>query len=828
MNTLSWRLLLRELRAGELRLLLGALTIAVAAVCAVGFFTQRVHRALEGEAAQLVGGDLVLVSDHPWAGEVIAEAGRRGLVQARTLVFPSMVQAGGNFSLAEIKAVSSNYPLRGRLVAAATPDSSGQAVDAGPAPGCVWPDERLANALKIRPGDPLQVGKRLLRVTAILVREPDRGVNVFNFAPRLLMHVDDLPASGLLGPGARISDRQLLGGGQDGIEDFRQWLTPRLERGQRLEDAGNARPEVRTALDRAERFLGLAAVLAVVLAAVAMALATRRYMQRQLDACAVMRCLGCTQGRLLRLHLALFVWLALFAALLGGVLGFAVHYALLGGLSGWLDLNLPSPGLQPMLLGIAVAGVLLFGFALPPLLQLADVSTLRVLRRELGVPAGSALGGRMLGLLALAGLMLAAAGEMKLGLMVMAGFALAALLFLSAAWGAVSLLIRVRARGGFAWRQGLTSLGRHRQASILQITSLAVAFMALLLLTVTRSELLDAWQGSLPPDAPNRFAINLQPEQRLPFGERLAQAGIAAELSPMVRARLLQINGKAVSASAYPDDERAQRLVEREFNLSWRADLPSGNRIVGGDWFPPGSSGQPLASVEAGLAKTLGIAVGDEIVFAVAGEQKRLRVSSLRRLEWDSLRVNFFVLVPPGVIEEAPASYITSFRLDNAHAALGGELVQAFPNLTLIDIAEVLEQLKQLIAQVAGAVQLVFLFTLAAGIVVLLAALFSAFDERRYEFALMRALGASRQSLLQALFVELAAIGGSAGLIAALGAAALGQLVGRQIFEIAPPVDFFLPVLAAGGGALLTSVVGWLALRRLLDIPPWPTLRAGG
>lgn len=827
MSRLAWRLLGRELRSGELRLLLAALVVAVAAVCAVGFFADRVRLALEYEAQQLMGGDLVLVADHPWAPEVAEAAVQRGLQQAETRIFPSMVQANGEMLLADIKAVSGNYPLRGRLVAASQAGAAGQPVAGGPQPGTVWTDERLAGALRVGPGSSLTVGSSRLPVTAILTQEPDRSFNVFNLAPRLLMHIDDLAASGLIRPGARVTYRRLLAGDAAAVDDFRRWLTPRLGRGERVEDASNARPEIRGALDRAQRFLGLATLLTVILAAVAVALAARRYMQRHLDACAVMRCLGSTQSGLLRLHLALFFWLALLALVLGGALGFAAHFVLIQWLSGLLEISLPLPGWLPLGQGAAVAFVLLFGFAMPPLLQLAKVPTLRVLRREMGAPAPSLLGAYALGLLLLAGLLFLVAGDRRLGLLAVAGFVGAGVLFWLLAAAGVRLLAGLRRGGAFGWRQGLANLARHRAASTLQVVALAIGLMAMLLLTVTRGEILAAWQRASPADAPNRFVINIQPDQRQAVAAQLAAGGIAAELSPMIRARLLQIGERVVSAASYPDDERAQRLIEREFNLSWRADLPAGNRLTAGNWFPADAAGQGLASVEEGLAKTLGIKLGDELRFVVAGQEKRVRVSSLRKLDWDSMRVNFFVLMPPGVLEDAPASYITSFYLPPAQQALGRALVERFPNLTVIDVAALLRQFQDVMSQVAGAVQFVFLFTLAAGIVVLYSALLSAFDERRYELALMRSLGAQRRQLRLALLVELAAIGGCAGLIAAAGAMGLGQLIARQVFELDLPLNLWLPVFSALGGALLAAAIGWLAVRRLLDTPPLLALRAG-
>ena len=820
MIVFSWRLLGRELRSGELRTLLAALVVAVAAVTAVGFFTDRIRLALEQEAHQLLGGDLVLVADHPWDDQIRAEAAKHGLQTADTIVFPSMVQAERGVQLSDIKAVSADYPLRGRLGTASATDGE------RPQLGTVWLDERLSGTLQAGPGQSVQLGLNKLPVAAILTFEPDRGINFFTLAPRLMMRIEDLPASGLIQPGSRLTYRFLIAGDRAAVADFRKSIEPRLGRGERLEDASNARPEIRNVLNRAQRFLGLATLLTVILAAVAVALAARRYMQRHLDACAVMRCLGITQGGLLRLHAGLFVWLALFAAALGCLLGFAAHFVLISWLADLLALRLPSARWLPLVGGAAVAGILLFGFAFPPLLQLSKVPTLRVLRRELGPPQPFLLGGYALGIVALAGLLLLVSGDLRLGAYAVGGFAGA----LAAFWLIARLALRVAAslrRGGFGWRQGLANLERHAAANTLQIVALALGMMAMLLLTVTRVELLAAWQKATPVDAPNRFVINIQPEQRQPVADLLAANGIAADLSPMVRGRLMEINGHPVSAASFPDDERAQRLIEREFNLSWRADLPLGNQVSAGRWFAADDAGKGLASVEEGLARTLGVKVGDSLVFVISGQPVRVDVSNLRKLDWDSMRVNFFVLTPPGVLDNAPASYITSFHLAGNQTAFGQTLVAQFPNLTMIDVGAILAQIQTIMGQVIQAVQFIFLFTLLAGAIVLLSALLTAFDERRYELSVMRALGASRAQLGQSLLAELAVVGGIAGFIAAAGASALGQVLARKVFQLDMPLDLWLFPLASLAGAAASIGIGWLAVRQLLKTPPLLALRAG-
>jgi putative ABC transport system permease protein len=817
---LGWRMLRRELRSGELRLLFAALAIAVAAVTAVGFFTDRVRVALNQQAQQLIGGDLVLIGDQPWPDAWRLEAEQRGLRQAETLVFPSMVVADGRMQLAEIKAVSSNYPLRGQLLITPAVDSRLQS-------GEVWLDERLAGNLKLAPKDKLNLGLLRFPVGAILTHEPDRGINFLSFAPRLMMHLDDVGKSGLIQSGSRITYRFLFAGDPSVIAGFRAWLEPQLSRGQRLEDIQNARPEIRSALDRAQRFLGLATLLTVVLAAVAVALASRRYMQRHLDACAVMRCLGLTQNSLVTLHLTTFFWLAIISGCVGVLVGFTAHFALIAWLSKLLTMDLPLPTWHPLLPGFLVAGVLLAGFALPPLMQLSRVPTLRVLRRELGPPQPLLLVGYLLGILLLAGLIIWVAGDLRLGGLAVAGFVAALAGFWLIAQICIGLLIRIPTRIGFGWRQGLSNLARHRTASVVQIVALAIGLMAMLLLTLTRAELLDAWQNAMPADAPNRFVVNIQTEQRGAIQTVFENAGIAAEISPMIRGRLKSISGKSVSAADFPDDERAQRLVEREFNLSWRVEMPAGNQLVSGRWFTPEDKGSGQASVEEGLARTLGIRLGDELVFTIAGVEKSVRITSLRKLAWDSMRVNFFVLMPPGVIEDSPASYITSFYLPPDRSTFPVKLLEEFPNLTLIDIGEVMRQLQAIVSQVAAAVQFVFLFTLLAGGIVLYAALLSAFDERRHELALMRALGASRLQLKNAMLAELAIVGSIAGLIAALGASLLGQFIAHQVFQLEIGFDLRILFVAILSGCCLAVSAGWFVLRKLLSTPPLLVLKAG-
>lgn len=821
---LSLRMLRRDLKAGELGLLLVALIIAVTSLTSVGFFTDRVARALKLEANQLLGGDLVLVADHALKPEWRAEATRRGLRSVVSASFTSMATLGEGAQLAGVKVVEDGHPLRGSIRIAPglnQPDAPAPGI---PARGELWLDERLASALGAKVGDVVGLGASRLRMAAVLSFESDRGANFFSLLPRLIINAADLPATQLIQPGSRAFYRLHVAGDPAEVAGFERWAKGRLQRGESLETVDNARPEVRTVLDRAERFLRFAAMLAVVLAAVAVGLATRRFVERHLDGCAVMRCLGARQAQLMGLFIGEFVLLGLAAGVVGCALGFGVQFVLAGLLGGLVGVPLPAPGGWPVVHGMAVALLLLLGFALPPLIRLGRVSTLRVLRREWnGVAAREGLAWG-LGALVLAGLLVAIARDWLLGAWVVGGFALAFAVYGLVAWLVLGLLGHLRAVAGSGWRYGLAALRRRPVASLVQVLALGMGLTALLLLTLVRSDLLDNWRQATPADAPNRFVINIQPDQLAPLRAFFADDGRPVPLlQPMIRGRLAAVNGRPVGPDDYADD-RARRLVDRDFNLSFDSRLPDGNSVVAGRWH--GADTTPQFSVEQGLAQTLGLAMGDVLSFEIAGVRSEARITSLRKLDWDSMRVNFFVIAAPSMLDSQPASYITSFHLPAAQMEFANRLVAAFPNLTVIDVAAVIGQIQGMVEQLIGAVQFVFGFAVVAGVVVLLGALQATHDEREKELAILRTLGARNRQLRGALLAEFAALGLIAGALAGVGATGIGWALGHFVFKL-PYAPSLLPVLAGAlAGCVVVMLAGWLGTRHLLSRPPLESLRA--
>ncbi len=818
-------MLARDWRAGELTVLGLALMLAVAALTSVGFLTDRVEQALRLQSHQLLGGDLLLTADHPLPEHFRQEAATRGLRVAESATFPSMVSLGDAALLAEIKAVSAGYPLRGSLRTAAVLNAADAATARVPEAGEAWPDERLATTLGLAPGTSLALGRIAVQSGPILTMEPDRGMNVFALAPRLMINLADLPATGLIQNGSRVRYRLHLAGEASDVKAFEAWATAQLGRGEKIESLDNARPEIRNVTERAQRFLRLAALLAVILAAVAVALAAERYMRRHLDGCAVMRCMGASGAQLLLIHGGEFLIFGLVATLAGCGVGYAVQAGLEQILAGLMLTKLPAASLLPWLHGLLVGLTLVIGFALPPLLRLKRVPTIRVLRREWSGSEPASVGAYLLGALVLAALMLWMAGELRLGLIVLGGFLIALAFFAMAARLLLAVLGRLRPAGrGYGWRHGLANLRRRLAATMVQAVALALGLTALLLLTVARGDLLDSWLERVPADAPNRFAINIQPDQRVAIADFFKARGLPPpELEPMVRGRLVQVNAQPVLPESYADD-RAQRLVDREFNLSWSEKIPSGNTVSGGRWH--GATQAAEFSVEQGLAETLNLKLGDRLTYDIAGNQVEAVITSLRKLDWDSMRVNFFVMSPPAVLGDYPASYITSFHLPAEKAGAIPELVRAFPNITVIDVAALVRQLHATIDQVARAVQLVFGFAVLAGLAVLYAALQASSDERRHELAVLRALGARSRQLSSALLAEFAALGALAGLLAGIAASLIGWGLARFAFRLdyLPQAELWLVGMLAG--TVLVVVAGWLGASSMLRQSALPALRA--
>ncbi len=833
---LALRMLSRDGRAGELTVLIAALSLAVASVGTVEFFADRVKTALTRQANLLLGADVLVTGDRPLPPAFVAEARRRGLATTPALKFNSMVQRAGSDAaagavLADVKAVAAGYPLRGAIVLAADSAPEGVRARGIPPRGEAWPDARLAARLGVGVGDRISVGEATLTVGAIVQQEPEVAGGLLAIGPRLLVNLDDVPATNLLQPGNRAQYRLLVAdpSQRDRLDPYLKWLQEKLQPGQRMENVRDLRPEVRQTLDRAEQFLGLAALVAVVLAAVAIALAASRYLRRHLDTAAMLRCFGASRRQTLLLFVLQFGFLGLIASVVGIALALVGQQLLVLLLNTIAAGELPLPSLLPALGALATGIVLLGGFALPPLIALAGVPPLRVLRRDLPRPRPGGILAYLLGAAVIALLIGWQAQEPKIGVIMVAG--MAALLGGAAlsAWVLIALLKRLPQRG-VTWRYGLANLRRRPLASSLQIGALALGLMALLLLTVVRGDLMQNWRASLPPDAPNTFVINVLPDQV--DGVRAAmkaESGSDVVLYPMVRGRLVAVNGTRLDTAQYAD-LRARRLAEREFNLSWAAQLAPTNHIVAGHWFDGATGVKAGISMEQGIAESLKLKLGDALTWDIAGTELTATITSLRKVDWDSFRPNFFTLFAPGAIDGMPQTWMGAIRVPTGpqSAQWLAALVQRYPNVLAIDVGEIVHQVQAIIEQVARAIEFVFLFTLIGGLLVLQAAIAATQDERKFDAAILRTLGASEAQLTPALVAVFLVLGALAGLRAAAGASATGYFLSDRVFQIPFTLNPLVWLYGIGAGALAVTLAGWLGTRGTMRHPPLEVIRQLG
>lgn len=828
---LALRLLRRDWRSGELYLLAAALVLTVAAITAVGFFTDRIERTMQRQGGELIAADLAIDSSRPIPPSFTDAAAARGLVVARTLTFRSVVLAGDDTQLVQVKAVDDAYPLRGEMRLKADIDAAEQPAPGPPGDGVAWVEPRLLYVLGADPGARIDLGEATFTADRLIAYEPDRGGNFFQIAPRVMIHMDALPATGLVTAASRVRHRLLVAGPRDAVADFAEWAEPRLPASAGLIDAREARPEFATAVDRASRFLHLAALTTLLVAGAAIALASRRLVDRQTDAVAVMRCLGAPRHLLTRIFAIRLLSFGLLASLAGCLLGWLGQRGLALLLADWVEGPLPAASIQPVFVGIGTGLVALAGFALPPLLQLADVPPLRVLRRDLGPPRVSVAFAGLGAAAALALMILWQAGDVELAWKLLLGVvaAVAALVTLGAVMVWLAGLAAARTRG--IWRLGLAGLARRPAAAILQITGFGLGILALLLLAVVRVDLLRSWQETLPEGAPNRFLINIQPHERDALADWLADHDIdAAGIFPMIRGRLTGIGARNIEPDDY-EDPRAERLAAREFNLSYATALQADNSIIAGRWWGGAGHTAPTSgqfSVEEGIAETLGIRLGDHLRFQVAGQTVSAPVTSLRQVQWDSFNVNFFVIGTPELLASQPATYITSFYLPAAREALVPELLRAFPSVTLIDVGALLAQVRGIIEQGIHAVEYVFLFTLAAGLLVMYAGIQASLAVRRAEHGVLRTLGANRRQLLRGLLVEFTAAGLLAGLTASIFAQITGFVLARQLFDLPFAPNPWLWVFGVLGSGAAIGLAGTLGTYRALVRPPLAALRGAG
>jgi len=816
------KMLARDWRGGELGVLVMALVLAVGVVSGISAFTSRLQNALEQESHRFLAADVVVSSSRELPAQWIEKSDVDGLQHALTLQFPSMVYVGEDtMSLASVKAVSEAYPLRGALTYSTEPFGAVVSADAGPRQGEVWLDSRLFALLDVTIGDTVTVGEATFVVAAAARTEPDQGSSFYGYGPRVLMHYADIPATGVVQPGSRVEYRHLYAGASASIADFTQWLEPQLQDGQRVITVEEGQPGISNALDRAESFLLLAGSLAVVLAGVAVALAARRFSERHHNYVAIIKSLGATSGTINRLYGSSLLLLGLMATVIGCLLGWGIQALFFYLFADQMPVQPGPSGVRPYAIGAVTSLTCLLCFAWPPLRRLGQSSPLRVLRRDLPLEGRRAIQDYALGLLAITLLMWWYSADWKLTLAVLAGLALTAGLGFCLA---LTLLRGGRLVGmsaGSIWRLALAGLQRRGTANALQVVIFAMAIMMLLMLLLVRTSLIDEWQAQLPDDAPNHFMINIGPEDVQPIEQALRLENITSEpFFPMIRGRIMSVQGADLPITDDVEEGRRQR----EINFTWSDTLPADNKLLAGQWWEPGTE-EALVSLEEEFAERMGIEVGDTVGFLVGSQVLETRVASIRQLDWQSMRPNFFLVFPPRLLAAYPATFMTSFHLDATEKSFLNRFVRNFPTVTVIEMDVVVEQIRTIINQVSAAINLVLIVILAAGGLVLVAGVQASVDARVHESAILRALGAQRRLILGGLLIEFATMGMFAGLLATVAAELSVFILQTTVMEMDyTPTPWIWP-LGIVAGTVIIGALGVFSCRRVVSAPPVEVLR---
>jgi len=820
---LALRMLWRDSRSGELTILILALIIAVTSSTAIALFSDRLQRTMTNQTAEFLAADLVIASPNPVPSEWLARAIQLDLAQARTAEFSSVLIEHDELLLAGIKAVSNAYPLRGFLKTTTTDYSTETITHNGPEQGSVWVEKRILPALKLKLGDPLTVGEKQLIITHIITYEPDKKGDFYSFSPRVMINEADLKATGIVQPGSHVHYFFQFTGEAKALAEFKQWLKPQLNPSQRIMDIHEDRPELGSALERAERYLGLSSIVVILISGVAIAMATRRYTERHFNATALLRCLGCKQNEILWLYSSQFVVLGLVASATGCLLGWFAQEVLFHLLKQLLPQHVASPGLLAVFFGFIIGMAVLLGFALPPLLRLKQVSPLRVLRRELEPLPTSAwlIYGLALGIIGL--LVWKYTEDLKMTATIL-GVGLMTLLALGLlVYGLLNITRKWLPSMSLAWRFGLQGLLRNSRANVSQILAFSITLVAMVLSFTVRTDLIDNWQKQLPENAPNHFALNIFPNQQVAFQQELQQQHISgSQFYPVVKGRLVEINHTPVQ-QIVSKDSQGENATHRELSLTWTNELPEENKIVAGNWWNDPQTG--FVSVEQKLADSLKIKLGDHLTFTVGSQQINATVASIRELRWDTMKPNFYMIFSPGTLDAYPSTFITSFYLPETQKNVLNTLVKKFPGTTILEVDLILRQFKTLLTQLTQAINYLLYFALAAGLAVLFAAVYATLDSRIYEGALMRTLGANRSLLRKAYIIEFSVLGLISGLLAVVISEAIIYALYTHVMAMEYRPSLYLWALVPFTGALFVGMAGCWGVRHVLNKSPLRVLR---
>lgn len=822
---LALKFLLREWRSGELYILVTALIIAVAALSSISFYTDRVAHALNDQAIELLGGKLVVNSSTKFPTQFISQAQANHLNSTQIIYFPTVAVASQQLQLVDVKAVTSTYPLAGNL---RTKNNINQPelINHGiPSIGTIWVDARLLSLLNVTVGSKITIGVHTFNIAQILTYEPDVESNVFTIAPRVLMNQADIEKTEVIQPGSRVTYSLLLTGDDNNLRNYKRWLILNLNSHQRILGLKEGRPQIQNTLQNAENFMHLAVVICVVLSGIAIGVTARRYAQRHAQSVALLRCLGLKQRQILNIYFIQFIILGIAGSAIGCVIGYFSQLFLAHIFSGWFNIHLPAVVLSSILIAIITGLCILLGFTLAPLMHLKTISPMRILSRELHPMQPSTLLTYAGAIAVVGGFLLLHTENWQFTLLLLYGIAFTVLVLYWVGYAFIHLTHFLTPGVGITWRYGITNLARRSNANIIQLIAFGLIIMTSLLLYLLRNDLIQTWQQQVPANAPNYFAINIEPDDVSAIQQLLSQKTmVTSGIYPMVRGRLITLNGKPIK-QAVPPEQISNNALNRELNLSWTMQLPSDNKIVQGSWWTTHEINQSLVSMEVNLANALAIKKGDVLGFQVGDKQLHATVYSLRSLRWDSFHPNFYMIFPPGVLDKLPATYITSFYLSPSQKPILTALVKQFPSITIIDIAQLLVQTKYIISSITKAIKYILIFTFIAGLAILYASLQVSLDERLHESAIMRALGASRKQLRMIFATEFIVLGLLAGLLGSICATLIAWLIAYRFLDIAYTVNYIYWFYSVIIGGCVIGIAGLWGVRSVIKQSPLIILR---
>ncbi|MFW5444014.1 MAG: ABC transporter permease [Methylococcaceae bacterium] len=820
--SLALRLLLRDGRSGELTILVLALIIAVTSSTAISLFADRLHRTMSTQAADFLAADLVITSPALIPDAWISKAESILLERARTAEFSTVLIENDELLLAGVKAVSSNYPLRGYLKTTQSDYTNETIKHQGPVQNEAWVDKRILSALKLKIGDALMVGEKALTISQLITYEPDKRGDLYSFSPRVMINDADLQATQVLQPGSHVHYFFQFSGSAQAVSQFNRWIKPNLNASQRLMDIHEDRPELGNALSRAERYLGLSSIVVILIAGVAIAMSTRRYSERHFNATAILRCLGCKQSEILWLYIVQFLVLGVIASLIGTLFGWLAQETLFHLLKDLLPAKVANPGFIAIILGFLTGLAILFGFALPPLLRLKKVSPLRVLRRELDPTPVSAWLVYSLALSLVSVLIWRYTQDLK-----MTGTIIGGGLVTTLVAGVIIYIFLLQSRKilphmRLSWRFGLQGLLRNPKASVSQILAFSLTLLAMILSYTVRTDMLDDWQNQLPNNAPNHFVLNVMPQQVTSFKQQLEQQKISnTQFYPVVRGRLIKINDVAVQ-QIVSKDSQGERATHRDLSLTWVNDLPKDNKTVSGRW---DASEKGLVSIEKKLAKSLQVSLGDKLTFTIGSQSVSAKVSHIRTVQWDTMQPNFYMVFSPGTLTGYATTYITSFYLAEENKRVLNTLAKKYPSITILEVDVLLKQFKMILTQLTAAINYLLYFALLAGFTVLFAAVYSTLDNRIFEGTLMRTLGANRSLLKKAHLIEFSLLGIFSGLIAVLMSQAIIYALYTYVLHLQYQIDAMLWIGIPLISTFFITLAGYWGVRSVLNKPPMQVFR---